>query len=305
VLVGAGAIGNAAAWALSRGSLRGTLVIVDPEEVELSNVQRYSLTSLADVGEPKVDVLSRFFTGELTTELVHDTWQSFVMERGSHWDNVLVALDSARDRRAVQAALPRWIANAWTQPGDLGVSVHPWTEDGACLSCLYLPAGEAPSEDKLIASALGLPRPDVEARIRPILWANGNAPRDLLEQSAAALSVPVETMLAYANRPLRELYVEGICGGAVLPLGRAGRPAQDVHVPLAHQSALAGVLLAGRLIAQISGMSPADTEVARIDVMRPLPEFITQPAKKDPRGICICQDAIYREAYSLKYVAAQ
>jgi hypothetical protein len=32
----------------------------------------------------------------------------------------LAGVDSARDRRAVQAALPGWAMNAWTQPGDLG-----------------------------------------------------------------------------------------------------------------------------------------------------------------------------------------
>ena len=102
---------------------------------------------------------------------------------------------------------------------------------------------------------------------------------------------------SFADKPLRALYVEGLCGGAVLPLNRIGRPTQDVHVPMAHQSALAGVLLAGRLVAKAMGLAGDSTNVTRIDVLRSLGEYLTQPMKKDDRGICICQDPVYRDAF--------
>jgi hypothetical protein len=179
--------------------------------------------------------------------------------------------------------------------------VHPWDEAGACLNCLYLPAGEVPSEDKLVASALGLAGPNEELLIRQLLWANAPPPVDMLERVANSLGIPRDLLDPYASRPLRELYVEGVCGGAVLPLSRAGVPAQEIHVPLAHQSALAGVLLAGRLIAEAIGLGAKSTAVTRVDVLRPISDYLTQPAQKDLRGICICQDEIYREAYDLKY----
>ena len=67
------------------------------------------------------------------------------------------------DRRAVQASLPEWIGNAWTQPGDLGVSLHRF-QAGACLSCLYLPAHATPSEDAIVAEALRIPDHVMEIR---------------------------------------------------------------------------------------------------------------------------------------------
>ena len=56
-LVGAGAIGQAAAHTLAVAGARGSIVAVDPEKVALSNLQRYVLTTDADVGAVKVDLL--------------------------------------------------------------------------------------------------------------------------------------------------------------------------------------------------------------------------------------------------------
>jgi hypothetical protein len=87
-----------------------------------------------------------------------------------------------------------------------------------------------------------------------------------------------------------------------LPLGYTGTPRSEVHVPLAHQSALAGVLLAARMVGKMVG-ADLDSKITRVNVMRPTshPEFLTQPALKDPRGICICQDSDYVKAYHSKY----
>jgi molybdopterin/thiamine biosynthesis adenylyltransferase len=66
-LVGLGAIGNGAIWALSQiPGLSGTLHLVDPESVDLSNLQRYVLPGQAEVEVSKVDVAaSAFASGTL------------------------------------------------------------------------------------------------------------------------------------------------------------------------------------------------------------------------------------------------
>jgi hypothetical protein len=301
VLVGLGAIGNAAAWALSHCPVRGAIRLVDGQSVDLGNLQRYVLATRDDEHRAKVSLAADCFGGDLHAVPQECEWAQYVSQEGGAWERVLVALDSAASRRSVQATLPRWIANSWTQPGDLGVSVHPALECGACLSCLYLPAGQLPSEDELIASALGVPHETRGLQIRQVLHANAPAPRDLLEEAATSLEIPFDSMLRFEDRPLRELYVEGICGGALLPMDRIGVPDRALHVPLAHQSALAGVLLASRLLADTIGRGPKETAVTRLDILRKLPEYPTQPAQKDPRGICICQDSVYRAAYEAKY----
>jgi hypothetical protein len=299
VLVGAGAIGNAALWALGRTGATGRIHVVDPERVDLSNLQRYVLASRADEGAVKADLGARHLPEGLRPEPHPDTWAAFVAGAGYNWPRVLVALDSAAHRRAVQATLPRWIANAWTQPGDLGLSIHPALQTGACLACLYQPSGTVPSEDELIAQAFGIPARLMQ--IRELLYSGGGTPRDLLDSAATALDLPLDSLLPFEGKPLRTLYTEGVCGGAVIPLNRVNRSAQEMHVPLAHQSALAGILLAGAVVGAAAGRDPETTAVTRLDVMRPLAEYLTQPAQKDSSGRCICEDGDYIVAYDAKY----
>ena len=150
-------------------------------------MQRYVLSNRNDDDAVKVELAATFLNGELQAVPHEEEWGRFVETHGYCFDQVLVALDSAQGRRDVQATLPRWIANAWTQPGDLGVSVHPWTQDGACLACMYLPAGPLPGEDCIIGSALGLTSDTELLQIRRLLHTNSPLPPELYSQVSAHL----------------------------------------------------------------------------------------------------------------------
>jgi len=302
VLVGAGAIGNAVAWALARSRDRGSLAIVDHETVELSNLQRYVMTERSSTSRAKSRLLADSFGAFIEAIPFEGTWGDFALRRGVHNPRLMLALDSAGDRRAAQASLPRWIANAWTQPGDLGVSEHSaFGGPGACVACLYHPAGVAPNEDELVARALGVP--DRLAQVRTLLHLGRGLEPDFLEAVAAALGRPIELFAPFAGQPVRELYVQGICGGAVLPLGSSGTVRADVHVPLAHQSALAGVLLAARLVeSSRTGVEPEVTQATTIDVIRPIPPIPSRPIRASPG--CFCRDGDYRTVYRTKWSLA-
>jgi Prokaryotic E2 family C/ThiF family len=302
VLCGLGAVGQAAMWCLARCNLSGSLHVVDDEAIELDNLQRYVLTDSQSPGVMKTEVAAQWLGSALTVHPHPVHWADFVASNGYAWEEVLVAVDNAKARRQVQAGLPAWIANAWTQRGDLGVSRHRFNR-GACLSCLYQPQTAGESEDAIIAAALGLPEPANVMRLRELLYRGEGAPRDLLELVASRRQdIDLAQILRYEGRPIRELYREGFCGGTVLPIGKAGTPRADVHVPLAHQSALAGVLLASALVSQAEGCSPRRTDVLRVDVMRPLPTNVDfQPLEAEAGGPCTCQDADYRRRYKAKW----
>ena len=297
VLAGAGAIGNAAAWALSRTRVEGTVEIVDHESVDLGNLQRYAMTVREDVDRAKAPLLAGLFDGEISARAHECTIAEFLENKGHRVENLLLALDSAKDRCAAQASLPRRVVNAWTQPGDLGVSSHDFLAR-ACVNCLYLPDGDQKNEDQLIAESFGVPERLMQ--VRTLLHKNEGATRDLLNAIAAARDVSLEKLLAFEGRSLRVLYTEGFCGGAVIPLGEVGEPTNDVHVPLAHQSAMAGVLLAAAGV-RMALKENRGSVVARYDVLKPQTQFHIHPAAKDARGRCLCQDQDYVDVYRDKY----
>lgn len=132
------------------------------------------------------------------------------------------------------------------------------------------------------------------------LHRNEGAPRDLLEAIALAQDVQIEKLLPFEGRPLRILYTDGFCGGAVIPLGEMEWPASDVHVPLAHQPALAGVLLAAAG-ARMGLDGNASSVVTQYDVLKLQKEFHMFPAAKPAMKRCICQDTNYRYVYRKKH----
>ena len=300
VLVGVGAVGNSTAWALARTPLIGEIHLVDPQVVELSNLQRYSLCVRSDEGGAKVDVGEKEFRGPLKAIPHRGTWAAFLEANGYRWERILVALDSAHDRRAVQGSLPRWIANAWTQVGDLGASSHSFLGQDACLACLYLPTQKSKSQDQIVAEGLKIPQFQKQVRF---LLGNGQATgREICDAVATAWGIPVEKLNPYVARPIRELWVEGICGGGIIPLGEAGPAPRELQVPLAFQSALAGLLLAAETISDVLvDGARCKTLVRRMDVLRPLGDSSPQPALKAGTGNCICEDPDFVAAYRAKY----
>jgi hypothetical protein len=69
--VSGGALTNGALHALLRvKGLRGRIRVLEPESLELSNLNRYVLGRKSDVGLRKADVLARYSTSNLTIEPV-------------------------------------------------------------------------------------------------------------------------------------------------------------------------------------------------------------------------------------------
>ena len=79
---------------------------------------------------------------------------------------------------------------------------------------------------------------------------------------------------------------------------------ESLHVPLAFQSALAGLLLASEATRDIlTNGAQRKTLVRRINVLRPLNISLPQPVLKAGTGSCICEDLDFITAYRAKYGA--
>jgi len=304
-LIGVGAIGNGAIWALSKlEDIEGKLHLIDPENIETTNLQRYVLCTQNDIGKSKVEVAGSLIAkSSLEVSLHPQQWGEYLNSRSNfHLERVAVAVDSAKDRCSIQASLPQWIVNAWTQLGNLGVSKHEFLGDFACLMCLYLPNEKQKNEDMLIAEAVGLSSELM--LVRELLYKNTPMGYEVVEKIARSHNISVDEILEYQDKPLRTFYTEAICGGVILALKV---DAQDdvfrAEVPLAFQSALAGILLASELVIHANKLRQTIIpNVTSLNLLKPLTEHILAPVKKHTSGYCICQDEDYISVYKSKYV---
>lgn len=308
-LIGAGAVGQACLLSLGAADVRGRVFVVDPETIELSNLQRYVLTTDVDERVAKTTIAARFAeaTGLVVTEIPTRWGEDHRSGPGTRV--ALVALDSATDRIGVAASMPDRVYNAWTQPADTGWSRHERFGSDPCLACLYFPHRQRPHEYQLIAAALQQPplrvlsylvtRQPVGSPLPMIVNvpdiptpsdAGGWMQQSLLTDLVDAGYVDVTETEKWSSRPIGAIYRDGVCAGGFLrppdkPTGEAAL------VPLAHQSALAGVMLAVQLVAafddQLRSWRPTAVE-GRLDQLSGLPQVLPRPRSKATD--CICSD---------------
>lgn len=297
-LIGTGAIGNATLWSfLHLSGAAGTIQLIDDQLLALSNLQRYVLMDHDDVDKRKVDLLQAKFAGtQLSLTGFPQKWQEAVGTLSAEQQSLFaVAIDTAEERIKVQSVLPRKILNAWTGPDSLGLSRHLHFETDLCLSCLYLPNGKAKSESEKIAESLGME--SKEPFIRRYLANNLPIDDVFITFVSQAMKLNPDELLPYKGQPVQIFYSEAICGGKVVPIHN-----QSIEVPLAHESVLAGILLAAEIIIDaLSLREEPEVPLTKINLLEPLHTHLTEQEGKHFTGHCICQDEIYKKRYREKW----
>ena len=301
VVAGVGAIGNAAVWALSRDRrLKGHLSLVDAEDLTLLNLQRYVLGTDSDVSRPKVQIAKQILQG---TNLTVDAWETSLEQFADAPNRVkiptiCISVDNVEARRAAQALLPKLIVNGWTGDQALGASWHVLSRDAACLACLFQPHGQGPSATEQAARALGL-----SLERASILWVTRQplSDDDLISVSQH-LGLDRPTLNDWLGKPLGDLYTDVVCGAVPLDITGVGRLET---VPLAHQSALAGIVMAAELVKRtqprLGALSQEEPLIAWDDVLRSPPAKWLKPRPREPG--CICGDPDYQTTYKRKWSA--
>ncbi len=125
--------------------------------------------------------------------------------------------------------------------------------------------------------------------------------RSLLADLIKRYELAPETFEKLKGLPIDALYRDAICAGMLIEHG-ADR-SEDVSVPLAHQSALAGILLATWLIVdrvpELCELRPDATQ-ARYDVLRGGDQ--AWPRRRGLNERCICSDPDYLDAYEKRWL---
>ncbi|HEX8769268.1 MAG TPA: ThiF family adenylyltransferase [Acidimicrobiales bacterium] len=315
-LAGAGAVGQACLHALATAGCKAEVVVVDPEFIELSNIQRYVLSTIEDVGRAKVEVAREATRDSALDVIAVQTHWGADERSGPEQESVLVALDTARDRIGVAAGLHGRVYNAWTQPDDVGWSRHESFGVDPCLACLYWPQGQRLNDDEQVAAALHQHRLRVlsyfvtRTPVGTALPVIGEAadlppPREAQEWLERPLLVDLieqgfidETEAGeWVSKSIGDLYSEGICGGGIVRTTLTGTD-EDRIVPLAHQSALAGVMLALQTVLATPALASMRSKSIeqRFDVLTGLPPVMDRPRQRTPA--CICSDPDYLEVAS-------
>jgi hypothetical protein len=139
--------------------------------------------------------------------------------------------------------------------------------------------------------------------VRGLLATNGPVDTAFVTRVAERLGVPVAELMPFVGRPLRNFYQGAICGGVVFNLTGGARPVRAT-VPMAFQSALAGIMLAAELVKHAAGVPEASTTSTRVNLLRPLRGHHADPKAKAAPGRCICSDPDFIRAYEAKYTAS-
>jgi molybdopterin-synthase adenylyltransferase len=152
LVIGAGGLGAPALLYLA-GAGVGHLTVIDPDEVELSNLQRQVAHSTARVGRPKVDsareAVHALNPDIRLTPVAHQADEAWLRAHLPAMDVVLDCTDSFATRQLInrlchEAGVPLVAASAVRWDGQISV-FDPREPDGPCYACLFPP--DAPPEE--------------------------------------------------------------------------------------------------------------------------------------------------------------
>ena len=295
-LVGVGAVGSAAIYALAHlGDLRGVLHLIDNEEVDETNLNRYVLMRRRDVGRSKVDVARDALARTAIQPVPYrGAFTCYVKEHGGAINLLLSPVDSSEGRRGLAKELPRTVINAATGQTTVTVSTHGFNDGKACLHCLYPVDPNGASREDIMADDMGL---SVE-EVRDLVRTNAPVSAPLVARIEAHRGAEPGRWAGNVGSPIDSFYAKAVCGEAPLRL-----PFANVVAPLSFISASAGILLAAELVKvghpelrrwALDNYFRADT------LKHPNPAF-RQLRPQDRSGRCICRDSDYVGVYSEKY----
>ncbi|HXE51589.1 MAG TPA: ThiF family adenylyltransferase [Tepidisphaeraceae bacterium] len=180
-LVGAGAVGQAAAAALAAwDALRGHVTIIDLEGIDETNLNRYPLATLADVGAMKTELLTKYLADRgFTVHRSDNGWPGYALdplarskqrpdlqteEAAYRYRLVLSCVDKNVPRHAIQSYSPEYLIGASTNGLGLAVAAYDMRSDFECLKCHNPPEPKGPAVEEIAEQLRRLPKDERRRR---------------------------------------------------------------------------------------------------------------------------------------------
>ena len=295
-LVGCGAIGQAFALALKfTTKITGKIILIDDDNVEISNIQRCVCTFNEYDNMPKVILLQRLLSDgnpTLFPAALNCKYESLKITETS-FKEIVTAVDNVTTRLNVQAGLPKIVWNAWTDTSRYtlryGVSYHVLDGLYQCLACSYYPNENIPTQLELDSKTTGIS----ETRIKQ----NSIVTEEDIAQ--------IERHTGKKRDDLRPLIGQHMNKLLRAPCGMFMRPIDSIHepTPAPHTPFLAGVFLATQIILckipSFSNTSKLIKPSAEFSALHIPNKYFVRKHKKNVN--CFCNDDIYRNVYDKKW----
>jgi molybdopterin/thiamine biosynthesis adenylyltransferase len=147
---GAGAVAQSAALCLGTSSFTGSCTVVDKDNLDLTNDNRYALSIRSDDGVSKAELMQNYLRScGFDCLAVSEWWQTFAVSGGKHALNssvrtleraykfpiVLSCVDKNLPRHELQNAMPQVILSGSTDGLSAKASIFDLGAGTACLKC--------------------------------------------------------------------------------------------------------------------------------------------------------------------------
>jgi len=141
-LISLGAINSATLYTLCAiPGIEGSLILVEPQNLEISNLNRYLLTKAEDtiLHKSKIEVAKRFVDNYLGVESAFPVkYQEFKkFEEAFGMDLTVIGVDNNESRWEIQKDLPKVLLCGGTEVSKIQISRHDDISKKACVGCLY------------------------------------------------------------------------------------------------------------------------------------------------------------------------
>jgi molybdopterin/thiamine biosynthesis adenylyltransferase len=200
LVVGGGAIGNGIAHLISRLPFTREIVIVDREEYGLENLGTCISVAPDEVGKSKAECLAAALRkGGIQARGFFGSFENYAKDLRSYPSVVLNGLDNIDVRHEVQRTLwPDIIIDGAIGDFTCQASRHPWSNDIACLICLFQhPPGRRAEE--IQSDATGLPLDRLSDPESPVTQADVDAaPPERQEILRSHVGRPVCSVVQHA-----------------------------------------------------------------------------------------------------------
>ena len=291
---GVGAVSHGFFWVLQNWpkKIHGTIHLIDHDNYDDGNAQRYLGMSIDWIGKPKTEgTISRLKEAHPELNVIGhkmDMNRYFAQKNQNCQVRLaLCGLDSKYGRQQLAVKLPNKIINMWTDENRVGATRFSFRRDQMCLYCAYPKQKEkARDEIGMLCNETGL-KP---SRIRELLDSGAG----ISEDEARAIERKKSIKLV-AGAPIISVRSE-LCAQLKL---RPKKNQDEVAVPLSFASGMAGVLGFIEIFREINH-TPGHPGQIQIPILKfPLDGMWTQQFKHP--DCYLCSDNTVLEIIRKKY----